>query len=123
MHPEDVAVLANRMADEIERVIIGKGDVVRRVLVGLLAGGRPHRGHPGVEDDAARSTAKVIGGVFHRIQFTPDLLPADITGISICNQRTQGFSPPGPVFANVLLDEINQPPSLRHLLESMDERR
>ncbi|MDI9600888.1 MAG: MoxR family ATPase [Acidobacteriota bacterium] len=128
MHPEDVAVLANRMADEIERVIIGKGDVVRRVLVGLLAGGHVLiEDIPGVgKTMLARSTAKVIGGVFHRIQFTPDLLPADITGISIYNQRTQEFSfRPGPVFANVLLaDEINRAtPKLQSaLLESMDER-
>ncbi|MBD3174455.1 MAG: AAA domain-containing protein, partial [Armatimonadia bacterium] len=74
----------------------------------------------------ARSTAKVIGGVFHRIQFTPDLLPADITGISIYNQRTQEFNfRQGPVFANVLLaDEINRAtPKLQSaLLECMDER-
>ena len=128
MHPEDVAVLANRMADEIERVIIGKGDVVRRVLVGLLAGGHVLiEDIPGVgKTMLARSTAKVIGGVFHRIQFTPDLLPADITRLSIYNQRTQEFSfRPGPVFANVLLaDEINRAtPKLQSaLLESMDER-
>lgn len=128
MSPQDVAVLADRMAQEIERVIIGKHDVVQRVLVGLLAGGHVLiEDIPGVgKTMLARSTAKVIGGVFHRIQFTPDLLPADITGISIYNQRTQEFTfRPGPVFANVLLaDEINRAtPKLQSaLLESMDER-
>jgi MoxR-like ATPase len=116
------------MADEIERVIIGKTDTIRRVLVGLLAGGHVLiEDIPGVgKTMLARSTAKVIGGVFHRIQFTPDLLPADITGISIYNQRTQEFNfRQGPVFANVLLaDEINRAtPKLQSaLLECMDER-
>ena len=112
---------------QIERVIVGKHEVVELVLTALLA-----QGHILIEDIPgvgktmlAKSTARAIGGSFKRIQFTPDLLPGDVTGLSIYNQKTTEFTfHPGPVFANVLLaDEINRatPKTQSALLESMEE--
>ena len=112
----------------VARVMVGKDEVVDFLLIALLA-----EGHILLEDVPglgktvlAKSLARSMGGVFKRVQFTPDLLPADITGFSIYDQRNQMFSfQPGPVMANVLLaDEINRtvPRTQASLLESMDER-
>jgi MoxR-like ATPase len=113
--------------DAIETVIVGKNEVVERALIALLAGG-----HLLIEDVPgtgktmlARAISRCIDGSFHRIQFTPDLLPSDITGTSIYNQKTAEFEfRPGPVFASVVLaDEINRatPKTQSSLLEAMEE--
>ena len=113
--------------DELERVVVGKRAVLELVLIGMLA-----RGHILLEDFPglaktliARSFAQVLGMSFNRIQFTPDLLPADITGSSLYDQREAAFRfSKGPVFTNLLLgDEINRAPPKTQaaLLEAMQE--
>jgi len=114
------AVLAN-----VERVIYGKGEVIEKVLVALLAGGHVLlEDVPGVgKTILARALAVSLGGVFRRIQCTPDLLPADVLGVSVYNPKTLRFQfHEGPVMANVLLvDEINRatPRTQSALLEAM----
>ena len=120
--------LCKKITDNISRVIVGKDQAIELLLVGLLA-----EGHvlledvPGVAKTLlAKSLAKSIGGTFNRVQFTPDLLPADITGFNVYDQKTGNFSfHPGPVICNVLLaDEINRtiPRTQSSLLECMEER-
>jgi MoxR-like ATPase len=122
-----VAERAGEILSQVETVIVGKRETVKLALVALLC-----NGHLLVEDIPgvgktmlARSIAKSLGGAYRRIQFTPDLLPADITGVSVFNQKTGEFQfRPGPVFANVLLaDEINRatPKTQSSLLECMEE--
>ena len=100
--------------DEVERVIVGKREVLRLVLLGILAGGYVLlEDLPGLgKTMMARSFAHVLGLEFARIQFTPDLLPADVTGAPVYDQRTgEIVFRPGPVFTNLLLaDEINRTP-------------
>jgi MoxR-like ATPase len=118
----------NEIADSIERVVKGKRDVVELALTCLLA-----EGHLLIEDvpgvgktTLARCLAAAIGGRLQRIQFTPDLLPSDVVGVSIFHPDTSGFYfHPGPVFANIVLgDEINRasPKTQSALLEVMEER-
>jgi MoxR-like ATPase len=118
---------ARAIADEIETVIVGKREAVEMVVIGLLS-----NGHLLIEDIPgvgktmlARALAAALGAKYRRIQFTPDLLPADITGTSIFNQKTSEFAfRPGPIFTNVLLaDEINRatPKTQSSLLEGMEE--
>ena len=120
--------LLHRIRDAVERVIVGKRDVVELLLVAVLSGG-----HVLVEDvpgigktRLARSFCQAIGGVFRRIQFTPDLLPSDVTGSLVYEPGRGAFVfHPGPVFANVVLaDEINRgtPRTQSALLEAMEER-
>jgi len=120
--------LCERIIENVSRVIVGKNHTTELVLVALLADG-----HVLIEDVPglgktlmAKSLAKSIGGSFKRIQFTPDLLPADITGFNVYNQQTGRFTfQPGPVITNILLaDEINRtiPRTQSSLLESMEER-
>jgi MoxR-like ATPase len=120
--------LCDRIIENISRVIVGKDKAIELLLVGLLA-----EGHvlledvPGVAKTLlAKSLAKSIGGSFDRVQFTPDLLPADITGFNVYDQKMGRFSfHPGPVITNVLLaDEINRtiPRTQSSLLECMEER-
>ncbi len=119
---------ARRITANIERVIEGKSDVVRLSLVVLLA-----EGHLLIEDvpgvgktTLARALAACVRGQWRRIQFTPDLLPADVSGVTIFNQASRGFEfHPGPVFANIVIaDEINRasPKTQSALLEVMEER-
>ncbi len=123
-----VAELSDRVRANVERVIIGKPEVVDRVLVALLC-----EGHVLLEDvpglgktTLARALAQSLACRFTRIQFTPDLLPSDVTGLSIYNQQQQAFEfRPGPVFTQILLaDEINRatPRTQSALLEAMEER-
>jgi MoxR-like ATPase len=125
---ESVSQLGKRIAENIERVIVGKPEAVRLTLLGLLA-----QGHILIEDVPgtgktvlAKSLARSIGGSFNRIQFTPDMLPSDVTGVSIFNQQSRTFEfRPGPVLAQiVLIDEINRatPKTQASLLEAMEER-
>jgi MoxR-like ATPase len=123
----EVAELCNRIAANMQRVIVGKPEVVRVALVTLLA-----EGHLLVEDvpgvgktSLAKALARSIDCSVSRVQFTPDLLPGDITGMSIYNRHTSEFEfRPGPVFANVVIaDEINRasPKTQSALLECMAE--
>jgi MoxR-like ATPase len=123
----DVAELCGRIAGNVQRVIVGKPDVVRVALVTLLA-----EGHLLVEDvpgvgktSLAKALARSIDCSVSRVQFTPDLLPGDITGMSIFNRQTAEFEfRPGPVFANIVIaDEINRasPKTQSALLECMAE--
>nr|WP_228561667.1 MoxR family ATPase [Catenulispora rubra] len=127
MSGTDFALRFTSMADSVERVIRGKREVVERALTCLLAGG-----HLLVEDvpgvgktTLARCLAAVIGGRLQRVQFTPDLLPSDVVGVSIFHPGERVFQfHPGPVFANIVLgDEINRasPKTQSALLEVMEE--
>jgi MoxR-like ATPase len=120
--------LFGRIAENISRVIVGRGTAVELLLVGLLADG-----HVLLEDVPglgktllAKTLARSIGGTFKRIQCTPDLLPADVTGFNVYDQRSGAFVlQPGPVMTHVLLaDEVNRtiPRTQSALLESMEER-
>lgn len=120
--------IMQKVKENIERVIIGKGDVIELVLTGLLAGGNilledvPGTG----KTMLSKSLAKSVQGEFRRIQFTADLLPSDVTGIHFFHQKTGEFIlQKGPVFTNILLaDEINRatPRTQSSLLECMEER-
>jgi len=116
------------LIDALERVIVGKRDIIERVIVALLG-----EGHVLIEDVPgvgktvlARSIAAAIGGTFQRIQFTPDLLPSDVTGALVFDPRSSEFHfRPGPIVANIVLaDEINRagPRTQAALLEAMEER-
>ena len=128
MELSELAARAAAVVDEIERAVVGKRDRLELVLAGLLADGHVLlEDVPGLAKTlTARSFATVTGLRFARVQFTPDLLPSDVTGSSIWNQRDATFDfRPGPVFANVLLaDEINRAPPKTQaaLLEAMQER-
>ena len=117
-----------RIVENVGRVIVGKDEVIRQVVVCFLA-----KGHVLLEDlpgtgktMLVRAFANSVGGEFSRIQFTPDLLPSDLTGIHLYNQKAGDFTfRKGPVFANVVLaDEINRatPRTQSALLEAMEER-
>jgi MoxR-like ATPase len=124
----DVRDFGGRILDEIERAVVGKRDALELVLLGLLADGHVLlEDYPGLAKTlTARSFAQVFELRFARVQFTPDLMPADVTGSSIWNQRDADFEfRPGAVFANLLLaDEINRAPPKTQaaLLEAMQER-
>ena len=114
--------------DEVGRVVVGQRTMIERLLIGLLARGHVLlEGVPGLAKTlTVQSLAKAIGGAFQRIQFTPDLLPADLLGTLVYNQQESTFTvKKGPIFANlVLADEINRAPAKVQsaLLESMQER-
>ncbi|MEX2238045.1 MAG: MoxR family ATPase [Dehalococcoidia bacterium] len=124
---QDPRALAERITNNIENVIIGKIDEIRMAVTALICGGHALiEDVPGVgKTMLARSLAKSTGCVFKRIQFTPDLLPTDVSGVSIYNQKTAEFEfRPGPVMAQIVLaDEINRatPKTQSALLESMEE--
>jgi len=122
-----VGDLARRVTANVEEVIVGHHDVVEHLVTALLA-----RGHVLLEDVPgvgktmlARAVAQSVDCSFKRVQFTPDLLPTDVTGVNVFNEKTREFDfHPGPVFANVVLgDEINRaPPKTQSaLLEAMEE--
>ena len=125
---DGVRAMGVRILDELERAVLGKRDKLELILLALLC-----EGHVLIEDLPgvgktliARSLADVCAVDFARVQFTPDLMPADVTGGSIYDQRTSSFTfMPGPVFTNILLaDEINRAPAKTQaaLLEAMEER-
>ncbi len=124
----ETARRANRIAANIAAVIFGKEEVIEACIVGLLAGGHLIiEDYPGVGKTLlAKALARSVSCRFARIQFTPDLLPSDVTGVSVFDQKTAGFEfRPGPVFANIVLaDEINRasPKTQASLLECMEER-
>jgi MoxR-like ATPase len=119
--------LAQRMRAELHKRVVGQDAMIDRLLVGLLTGGHVLlEGVPGLAKTlTVRSLAEAMDASFERIQFTPDLLPADVVGTMIYNQRTGDFAPRrGPIFAHILLaDEINRaPPKVQSaLLEAMQE--
>jgi MoxR-like ATPase len=128
LNVNEVAERCDRILTEIERAVVGKRDALELVLLGLLA-----NGHVLIEDFPglaktliARCFAQVCDMEFSRIQFTPDLMPSDVTGSSVYNQRSADFEfRPGPIFTNLLLgDEINRAPPKTQaaLLEAMQER-
>ncbi|MBN1202651.1 MAG: MoxR family ATPase [Anaerolineae bacterium] len=119
--------VAERIIDNVVRVIMGKRNEIRMTVLGLLC-----QGHILIEDVPgvgktmlARALAKSIGASFSRIQFTPDMLPSDVTGVSVFNQRTREFEfRPGPIMSQIVLtDEINRatPKTQAALLEAMEE--
>lgn len=123
-----VQMVAERIIDNVNRVIIGKRSEIRLTVIGLLC-----QGHvlledvPGVGKTVmAKALARSIGCSFSRIQFTPDMLPSDVTGISVFNQQSREFEfRPGPIFAQIVLtDEINRatPKTQAALLEAMEEK-
>ena len=125
---EDLVAMAQRISTAVESVIDGKAEAIRLALTVMLA-----EGHLLIEDVPgvgktmlAKALAKSIDGSVRRIQFTPDLLPSDITGVSAYNQERRDFEfKPGPIFANVVVgDEINRasPKTQSALLECMEER-
>lgn len=124
----DTSAILDEVKAEIGKVIVGQEAIVKRLLIGILANGHVLlEGVPGLAKTLMISTlAQVFDAGYHRIQFTPDLLPADITGTLIYNQKSGEFSPKkGPIFSNfILADEINRAPSKVQsaLLESMQER-
>ncbi len=128
MKRDEISAAAARLVANIEKVIRGKRSAVELAVTALLC-----QGHLLIEDVPgvgktmlAKSIARSVDGVFKRIQFTPDLLPSDITGTSLFNQKKADFEwQPGPIFANIVLaDEINRttPRTQSALLEAMDER-
>jgi MoxR-like ATPase len=123
-----VQTIADRLAENVERVIVGKRKEVTLTLIGLLC-----QGHLLIEDVPgvgktvlAKTLARSIGCSFSRIQFTPDMLPSDITGVSVFNEKNREFEfRPGPIMAQIVLaDEINRatPKTQSALLEAMEER-
>ena len=127
MNPEKFQAYARKITDNCSRVIVGKEEVIHQIIVSFLCGG-----HVLLEDVPGtgktmlfRSFSRTVGGNFKRIQFTPDLLPSDLTGINFYNQKKGEFEfRPGPLFANMILaDEINRatPRTQSALLEAMEE--
>ena len=128
MEIQELTGHADRVLAEVERAVVGKREALELVLLGILADGHVLiEDFPGLAKTLiARAFARVTGLEFARIQFTPDLMPADVTGSSIYNQQQSDFEfRPGPIFANLLLaDEINRAPPKTQaaLLEAMQER-
>ena len=128
MTVDELSRQADRILDEVERAVVGKREALELVLLGILADGHVLiEDFPGLAKTlTARAFAQVTSIGFTRVQFTPDLMPSDVTGSSIYNQREGDFEfRPGPIFTNLLLaDEINRAPPKTQaaLLEAMQER-
>jgi MoxR-like ATPase len=128
MELAEVGRISNRVIDEVEKAVLGKREALELLMLGLLADGHILlEDFPGLAKTLmARSFARATAIDFSRIQFTPDLMPSDVTGSSVYNQRESDFEfRPGPIFANLLLaDEINRAPPKTQaaLLEAMQER-
>ena len=128
MTVDELSHQADRILDEVERAVVGKREALELVLLGILADGHVLiEDFPGLAKTlTARAFAQVTSIGFTRVQFTPDLMPSDVTGSSIYNQREGDFEfRPGPIFTNLLLaDEINRAPPKTQaaLLEAMQER-
>ncbi len=122
------SVFINKLRDEISTVVFGQSDLINRLLIGILANGHILiEGVPGLAKTLlVKTIAQLIEAKFQRIQFTPDMLPADLIGTLIYNQKTGSFETrKGPIFSNIILaDEINRSPAKVQsaLLESMQER-
>jgi len=125
---EEVSKTAQAIVEQVETVIFGKRETIEKAVFVLLCNGHMLLDDvPGVgKTMLSKALAKSIGGEFRRIQFTPDLLPSDITGSSVFNQKSMEFEfLPGPIFGNIVLaDEINRatPKTQAALLEAMEER-
>ena len=128
MELSEIKAISSQIKENVNKVIIGKSDTIDFIITSIIAGG-----HVLLEDTPgtgktmlAKSLAKSIDGKYSRIQFTPDLLPSDVTGLNIFNQETHSFEfVSGPVFTNILLaDEINRatPRTQSSLLECMEEK-
>ncbi len=126
--PAEIATIGGQIAAGVNRVLLGKPEVVRLATVALLT-----EGHLLIEDvpgvgktRLAKALAKTVDGTVNRVQFTPDLMPSDVTGVSVYDRQTGSFEfRPGPVFANILVaDEINRasPKTQSALLEAMEEQ-
>lgn len=128
MDVENVKEVTQKILTEVRKVVIGKGEVLQNILIALLCNGHILlEGVPGVAKTfMAKAFAEVLGCSFKRIQFTPDMLPADVTGTNILDQRANDFVfKKGPIFANIILaDEINRAPPKTQaaLLECMEEK-
>jgi MoxR-like ATPase len=125
---QEIQSITQKVIENVEKVIVGKTRAIELVIIGLIC-----KGHVLIEDVPgtgktvlAKSLARSIGCTFNRIQFTPDMLPSDVTGVSIFNQKTSEFEfRPGPIRAQIVLtDEINRatPKTQAALLEAMEER-
>ena len=125
---EEIKITASKIRENVGKVIVGKGEIVDLALVALLCEGHIlFEDIPGIgKTTMAKALARSLGCSFRRIQFTPDLLPSDVTGLSVYNQKAQEFEyRPGPLMAQIVLaDEINRatPRTQSALLEAMQER-
>ncbi|MCY3749306.1 MAG: MoxR family ATPase [Chloroflexi bacterium] len=125
---QDIRTVANRIIDNVATVIVGKRDAIELVVVALLSDGHILiEDVPGVgKTTLAKAISRSVGLSFKRVQFTPDLLPSDVTGVTIFNQKTSEFEfREGPVMAQIVLaDEVNRatPKTQSALLEAMEER-
>lgn len=128
METVKIKEIADQICGNIEKVIVGKSELIQYILTAILAGGHVLlEDYPGTgKTMLAKAVAKSVGGSFRRVQFTPDLMPSDITGLNIYNRKNSEFELiKGPVFTNVLLaDEINRatPRTQSSLLEAMEEK-